>query len=462
MDKQAIKKNFSLFPRARAYENPATFQEELDRQCSFILGPSCIIALFSWILYIRLDERLFPEIHALTWLRVGLTFTAALVSILSFIPFFAKRYYILLFSLTAYFELAAAIIIGLVAAHPAYMGGLAMLILILSLMPFQRIHSIILLGATLSTAVIIGIAGGMKFERSWYFYGLFNLIAAVTVSLVAIFVLDRIRKVSFDKNRTIYQTNEKLTKSNMEIFLANEELKKANQLKGKLLEIAAHDLKNPLQVIIGYTDLLQDRMRGNRSAMQKLDIIFQSSDNMVKLLSRLLKALSIDSGKLILIKRDIDMKRLAETVIHENRAQAELKKQNIYFNAENECCVIGDESLLREVLDNLLTNALKFSPAGKSIWVNVRRTDASVICEVRDEGPGFNDSDKAKMFDLFQKLSAQPTGGESALGLGLAIVKDLVELHQGKISVISEPGNGSTFVVEIPRIISQVSTSSTG
>jgi signal transduction histidine kinase len=182
---------------------------------------------------------------------------------------------------------------------------------------------------------------------------------------------------------------------------------------------------------------------------------------MVKLLSRLLKALSIDSGKLILNKTDVDMKRLAESVINDNQPQAALKRQNICFNAGNDCCVTGDESLLRDILDNLLTNALKFSPPDKSIWMSIRSNDAAVICEVRDEGPGFNDSDKAKMFDLFQKLSAQPTGGESTIGLGMAIIKDLVELNKGKISVISEPGNGSAFVIEIPRLISQVLNPST-
>lgn len=93
-----------------------------------------------------------------------------------------------------------------------------------------------------------------------------------------------------------------MKESSNEIFQMNEQLKKTNDLKSKLLEIAAHDLKNPLQVIIGYTDLLQEKLHKNRLVQEKLDNIYQSTDNMIRLISRLLKALSIDSGKLVLHK----------------------------------------------------------------------------------------------------------------------------------------------------------------
>lgn len=451
MDTQAIKKIFSLYDTVVDYENPTTFQEELDRQCSFILVPACIIAMFAWVLYIKLDSQLFPRNPFIIWLRIGLTLTATIILVLHFTGFFRNRNYVLLFSLNCYFELAAAIIIGIVKAHPAYMGGFAMLVLLLPIMPFKKTHSLVLLAISLILSALIGIHFNMKFESGRDFYGLFNLGAAVAVSLVAIFVLDSIRRVSFYKHQTIYQTNEKLKESSMEIFQINEKLKKANNLKSKLLEIAAHDLKNPLQVIIGFTDLLQEKLKGNQSAVEKLDTIFHSSDNMIRLISRLLKALSIDSGKLILQKRDVNVEQLAESVIKDNQPQADKKGQNIYLSAGKKCIVYGDESLLKEVFDNLLNNAVKFSPPGKSIWVDINCDDSIVTYKVHDEGPGFNKSDKEKMFTWFQKLSAKPTGEESSIGLGLAIVKDLVEMHEGTVRVESEPGKGSTFIVEIPH-----------
>jgi signal transduction histidine kinase len=450
MDTQAIKKIFSLYDTVVDYENPKSFQEELDRQCSLVLAPGCVFAMVAWIFYIKADTHLFPDFPIIKWLRLGLTVTAAAILILHFTPFFKKRNYVLLFSLACYFELAAAIIAGLAAPHPAYMGGLAMLVLLMPIIPLKKYHAIAILGVTLIVFFTICFGSGTGFKTGRDLYGLFNLIAALAASLVTIVVLDGIRRVSFDKNRMVQQTNEKLKESSREIFRINEKLTKTNDLKSKLLGIAAHDLKNPLQVIIGYTDLLQEKLHKNQLAMEKLDSIYQSSDNMIHLISRLLKALSIDSGKLVLYKRNVNMVRLAESVIKEYKLQAKKKGQQVYFRAEEECIVLGDESHLKEVMDNLLGNAIKFSPPGKSIWVSVSRQDLLVVFRVRDEGPGFSKTDKEKMFARFQKLSARPTGSESSIGLGLGIVKDLVELHKGKVKVESEPGAGSTFIVEIP------------
>lgn len=450
MDTQTIKKIFSLYDTVVVYENPRTFFEELNRQCSLVLVPACLIAMFSWMFYIPLDVELFYQFPIIIWLRVTLPAAGIIILVLHFFTFFKKLNYLLLFCLTCYFELAAAFIVGLVAPHPAYMGGMAMLVLILPLIPFKKVHSLILLGITMILFLAIDIYHGMSFAGSWNLYGLFNLIAALAASLVAIFVLDSIRWVSFVKNQTIHINNEKLKESSAEIEQMNEALKKANNLKSKLLEIAAHDLKSPLQVIVGYTDLLQAKFVSNKPVMEKLDTIFQSSDNMIRLISRLLKALSIDSDKLVLSKRDVNFVRLLESVVRENRPYAERKEQTIYFNAEQECVVHGDELLLKEIFDNLLNNALKFSPSGKSVWVSIDRSNAAVSCTVRDEGPGFKESDREKMFTRFQKLSATPTGGESSIGLGLAIVKDLVKLHNGEVAVESQPGNGSTITVKLP------------
>jgi signal transduction histidine kinase len=457
MDTQTIKKIFSLYDTVVVYENPRTFQEELNRQCHLVLVPTCIIAIFSWIFFIRLDVHLLNEIPVDAWIknavvamRFGLTGAGIITLILHFVPFFKKFNYLLLFSLTCYFELAAAVIVGFVAPHPAYMGGIAMLILILPLMPFKKTHSLILLGAALILFIVVGIFSHMKIVGGRDLYGLFNMVAAVSVALVAIFVLDRIRRDSFDKNQTIHINNEKLKESSTEIVQMNEVLQEENDLKSKLLEIAAHDLKNPLQVIVGYTDLLQDKFAGNQLVMKNLDIIFQSSDKMIRLISKLLKSLSIESGKLMLSKRDVNITVLLESVIKDNRSYSEKKGQKIYLNAETECFVHGDESFLKEIFDNLLNNAVKFSPTNKPIWISIDRDDSIVSCKIRDEGPGFSKSDKEKMFSRFQKLSAKPTEGESATGLGLAIVRDLVELHHGEVSVESDPGAGSTFIVKLP------------
>jgi len=105
---------------------------------------------------------------------------------------------------------------------------------------------------------------------------------------------------------------------------------------------------------------------------------------------------------------------------------------------------------LREIVENLVSNAVKYTPPGGAIRVITERVGARCRFIIADEGPGFTEDDRQKLFGKFQKLSARPTGGESSFGLGLAIVKMLVELHEGEIQLESEPGKGCRFIVELP------------
>jgi signal transduction histidine kinase len=108
--------------------------------------------------------------------------------------------------------------------------------------------------------------------------------------------------------------------------------------------------------------------------------------------------------------------------------------------------------LLEQILDNLVSNAIKFSPFQRSVWVRIRMgSDGYLIFEVEDQGPGIRPEEQAKLFKTFQRLSATPTGGETSTGLGLSIVKAIASQLGGEISVLSEFGKGATFTLKIPR-----------
>ena len=106
--------------------------------------------------------------------------------------------------------------------------------------------------------------------------------------------------------------------------------------------------------------------------------------------------------------------------------------------------------MAQQVIENLVSNAVKYSPPGKAIRVHVHRDTALARCEVQDEGPGLSESDKARLFGTFARLSALPTGGEQSTGLGLSIVKKLVESMKGRVWCESELGKGATFIIEFP------------
>jgi signal transduction histidine kinase len=127
------------------------------------------------------------------------------------------------------------------------------------------------------------------------------------------------------------------------------------------------------------------------------------------------------------------------------------KQINLIFDALSASFVNVDLSYANQIFENLISNAIKFSPPGKNIFVIVTDQGENVVTSVKDQGPGMNDDDKKKLFNKYQKLSAKPTGNESSTGLGLSIVKKYVEAMNGKIWCESEYGKGAAFFVSFPK-----------
>jgi signal transduction histidine kinase/DNA-binding NarL/FixJ family response regulator len=240
---------------------------------------------------------------------------------------------------------------------------------------------------------------------------------------------------------------------NIELADALKKVEEANAFKTELLGIAAHDLKNPLQVIMGFASLIQE-VKTLDEAQSNARAIERSSERMLKLIKDLLETATLDSGKLELSKTPVNVAKLLRTVAEHNRPNAEKKSQTISLDLDETAVADLDLERMREVFENLISNAVKYSPVGKRIQVRlVRTSETSVQIAVKDEGQGLTEADKEKLFGKFQRLSARPTGGESSTGLGLSIVKQLVELHGGTVRAESEgKGKGATFFVELPAL----------
>ncbi|MGE5364115.1 MAG: two-component regulator propeller domain-containing protein [Bacteroidota bacterium] len=237
-------------------------------------------------------------------------------------------------------------------------------------------------------------------------------------------------------------------KAKRELERVNADLKRANELKSDLLSIAAHDLKNPLQAIIGFSRMIKEEM-GNPNISHMGNIIYNSSLRMLNLITELLDSVAVESTKLVLKTADISLVQLTDKVIAENRHRAGQKRQNIVFTRDRDYLVSADEKWFGEALDNLISNAVKYSPAGKTIYVDICGDEEFVRICVKDEGPGLTDEDKRLLFGKFQRLSAKPTAGESSTGLGLSIVKEIISLHGGRIWAESMYGAGTSFIVEM-------------
>lgn len=235
-----------------------------------------------------------------------------------------------------------------------------------------------------------------------------------------------------------------------QIVSSNEVLRQANTLKTELIGIAAHDLKNPLSSVIGYTQFIME-FPLERDVLEMAEAIDRAARQMLEIIQHLLQDAALESGQLQLNIKSLDLKHLAETVQRRRTPQAALKQQKLVFNVQEQLVVEGDEPHLLECMDNLVENAIKYSPVQTTIWVTLAVSDGFARYEVRDEGLGMSEADLQKVFGKFQKLSARPTGGESSSGLGLHIVKRVVELHKGRVWVDSTgKGQGSTFTILLP------------
>ncbi len=237
-----------------------------------------------------------------------------------------------------------------------------------------------------------------------------------------------------------------------ELSRVNDELLTAKRLQDEMQRIAVHDLKNPLMSIMGSADLICRQNPELPANVRLAEKISQSSKRMLALVNEMLEISHIETGDIKLKLQVVDIGTLLEQVSEGFANQMLNKEQKIDLNIEPGCLVNGDPEWLKEIFDNLVSNAIKFSPGRTSIAVNVRCLEKTVLVAIQDQGPGLTPEDKQKLFGKFQRLSARPTGGESSTGLGLSIAEQLVRRHQGRIWAESEIGQGSTFNVELPKV----------
>jgi len=243
--------------------------------------------------------------------------------------------------------------------------------------------------------------------------------------------------VAFDNVVLYEELEEANARLEERVAQRTEELDRANAFKKEVLGIVAHDLKNPLSVILGRADMLGQQITRDPVPVDKVikhvEQITTSARRMTGMIEGLLAEAMNDAVDITLRRAPLNLSQLIATVTDTNRPLAERKSQSITLAAPETLMVRADYDRLREAVDNLMSNAVKYSPAGGAIAVNIGTEDGSATIRVSDSGPGLSEEDMSRLFGRFQRLSAQPTGGESSSGLGLSIAKRIVELHGGRI-----------------------------
>ena len=240
-------------------------------------------------------------------------------------------------------------------------------------------------------------------------------------------------------------------RTHLELKHARQRLREMNDEKNEFMGIAAHDLRSPLNAVKGYSEMILEDGQIDPEQADLVRRIHEATERMVQMVQNLLDANRIERGEMKLNLAPTELTSLLGSVVETQRPRATAKQQTIHLQNETApVTVIADPNVMVQVLENLVSNAVKYSPPGKNIFVRLKKESGAVRCEVQDEGPGLSAEDQKKLFGKFARLSAKPTGGEHATGLGLSIVKKMVEAMNGKVWCESEPGQGATFVVQLP------------
>jgi signal transduction histidine kinase len=262
-----------------------------------------------------------------------------------------------------------------------------------------------------------------------------------------------------EANRTLEQ---RVISRTVELAAANRRLedqwslaRRGKALQSEIIGIVAHDLKNPLSVILGRAEVIDQLLAITpvdiERCLNHLGSIKDSTKRMAGMTDALVADVMADALDITLRREPNELGKLLHEVVEANRALADRKNQTIEISTDFEGRPYFDYDRMRDALDNLVSNAIKYSPPGETILVDLEQDGGHAVIRVIDNGPGLEQNDFSRLFGRFQRLSAKPTGGETSTGLGLSIVKRIADLHGGSIAASSAgPGRGTTFTLRLP------------
>lgn len=284
----------------------------------------------------------------------------------------------------------------------------------------------------------------------------------IIVILLILFVftmisLQKNRKTNLEleeKSRIVKKQALEIADKNQRLEEKNKSLQKLDEERSNIIGVVSHDLKAPLNRIFALSNLIylsSDNLNEEqKDYLEKMNQVVRDGLDMIR---NLLDIRAIEYKGIEMSKEEIDLGHLLENMVKSYKTYIHQKNQKITFVnrlGEDQAILDSDKMYLNRIFDNLISNAVKFSPKGSEIVVELAKEEDSVAVRIIDQGPGISVEDQKKLYQKFRVLATRPTGGESSTGLGLSITKSLVNILEGSIHYESNPAGGSVFVVGLP------------
>jgi signal transduction histidine kinase/DNA-binding NarL/FixJ family response regulator len=277
----------------------------------------------------------------------------------------------------------------------------------------------------------------------------------LSVAFDNVILYQQLHEANVRLEERVRERTKAITVANQRLASQWARLRRSNEFKNEILGTVAHDLRNPLGVILGRAELMNELTElqpiPTAKLKDQLTHIRSSTQQLGEMVNDLISDAMMDAHDIVLRHDTIDLVALLSDLVAANRSLAEKKQQTLQFVSPPHQNWMCDPERLRDAVDNLLSNAIKYTPASGHIELAMGADENGAVIRVTDDGPGLAEADLSRLFGRFQRLSAKPTGGERSTGLGLSIVKRIIELHGGRITAESEgPGKGASFVIRLP------------
>lgn len=229
-------------------------------------------------------------------------------------------------------------------------------------------------------------------------------------------------------------------------------LEEVSRFRAQLVSLISHEIRNPLTSIHGYIELLSTRQVDDETRKRWMGIIHEQIERIQRLADEILQTSRIEAGRLEIKRAKFSLKGLVEEIVEvfKYRSEAHHLEVDIPEGIPFASILYGDREKIGYVLNNLLDNAIKYSPGGGRVFIKVEVQDGQILVGVRDEGVGIPPEEREKVFEPFYRVERGETIGIGGVGIGLSICKTIIELHGGRIWVESEPGKGSIFYFTVP------------
>ncbi|MEM6642854.1 MAG: HAMP domain-containing sensor histidine kinase [Bacteroidota bacterium] len=242
-------------------------------------------------------------------------------------------------------------------------------------------------------------------------------------------------------------------KAEKRLAIANKKMSEVNSEKDYIIQIMAHDLRNPLHIIKSWLDILKEDEKQVESPMEVYIMMDDSVKRSLRLIDKVTKIGAIEQENLQVVLEELDIKALIDDTIEVHQTHAKGKGISLIksWNKESFMAKV-DSTYFAQIVDNLVSNAVKYTRKEGKVNVSLQKVEDQIELRVHDEGPGISKDDQSKLFKKFSRLNVKPTGGESSTGVGLFLVKKYANLMNGDIRCESEPKRGSTFILSIPEI----------